>query len=329
MMNRNKFGVEDGNRTIMGYKEDARIICDVDWNQISQEQSVNQLSHFKEKCFIGRHISLSESTTGAALLFGKKCFMESKFQPNNKTKDKKLEFLRHCLSKKRLVVASTNKGFAPINKKDHAVYFSKVINPGEDKNAPDGYIEVIESCQDIHKISFDDLNKFSSLCAVNLPDIKEKKLDKYENSDEKQLENTKIGKNDKNFYDNDMNLYVNNHIRKTKNFSEIENKQKKSCWLFKILTSLAIIFAVLSILAFALELALALKIVFTCLATACLIGLIMYKVVNHYRQEKPDNVINQPLSMSENSIINKTHDLEGAKYGGQRENQSQYDDINN
>ena len=247
--------------------------------------------------------------------------MESKFQPNNKTKDKKLEFLRHCLSKKRLVVASTNKGFAPINKKDHAVYFSKVINPGEDKNAPDGYIEVIESCQGIHKISFDDLNKFSSLCAVNLPDIKEKKLDKYENSDEKQLENTKIGKNDKNFYDNDMNfninsnqnlnlrlnndmnLYVNNHIRKTKNFSEIENKQKKSSWLFKILTSLAIIFAVLSILAFALELALALKIVFTCLATACLIGLIVYKVVNHYRQEKPYNSIKSPLLTDEDSMI--------------------------
>ena len=96
---------------------------------------------------------------------------------------------------------------------------------------------------------------------------------------------------------------VNSNFYKIEGSSEIENKQKKSSWLFKLLISLAIIFAVLSILAFALELALALKIVFTCLATACLIGLIVYKVVNHYRQEKPYNSIKSPLLTDEDSII--------------------------
>lgn len=139
------------------------------------------------------------------LFFGEKCFDESKFQPNNKTNDKKLEFLRHCLSKKRLVVASTEQAFTPINKKDHAICFMKVINPGDDQNFPDGYIEIIESYGGIHKIGFDDLNKFSSLCAINLPDFKEKKLDENKNSDEKRCENIKISEQDKNLCDNKNN----------------------------------------------------------------------------------------------------------------------------
>ncbi|MBQ9491512.1 MAG: hypothetical protein IJU86_01895 [Firmicutes bacterium] len=60
----------------------------------------------------------------------------------------------------------------------------------------------------------------------------------------------------------------------------------KPMW-FKTLISLAIIFAVLSILAFALEFALALKIIFVVVAVICSIGLILSGLVHCCKKENP------------------------------------------
>ena len=101
------------------------------------------------------------------------------------------------------------------------------------------------------------------------------------------------------------NLYQINNIYRSEIecSSESQNKPKKSSWLFKLLISLAIIFAVLSILAFALEFALALKIIFVVVAVICSIGSIVSGFVNRCKKGNPvstdlngygPNILNDP-----------------------------------
>ncbi len=72
--------------------------------------------------------------------------------------------------------------------RDHAVYFSKIIDPEQNKDRPDRYIAVIEVYKDIHKIAFrdlSDLKRFGLLFVANLPGFKEKELNKYKDDSEK------------------------------------------------------------------------------------------------------------------------------------------------
>ena len=117
---------------------------------------------FKEDCFTKRHISWSLEDLGAQLLFGKSYFKEHKFKPKEKIGNRKLDFLRYCLSKNKLVVASTNRQISVLTdneKKDnipipvnHTVCFREIVEQGADTNFPDGYIEVID-LSDTNKVA--------------------------------------------------------------------------------------------------------------------------------------------------------------------------------
>lgn len=92
----------------------------------------------------------------------------------------------------------------------------------------------------------------------------------------------------------------------------------KPMW-FKALISLAIIFAVLSILAFALEFALALKIIFVSVAIICCIGLILSGLVNCCKKENPTgkNINGYGPKLENNDYnIEKTNNL-NANYPNQ------------
>ena len=84
------------------------------------------------------------------------------------------------------------------------------------------------------------------------------------------------------------------------------NKSKKSNW-FKTLICLAIIFAALSILAFALKLALALKIIFLGIGVICCIGSIVS--INLSKEEKPTGKNDLRQKFDGNNIIEKTKNL--------------------
>ena len=204
IMNRNRFEFAEAGYIAGAGRQNAKIIDNVDWYQISADQLNKKTLPFKKGCFTKKHISWSSESVGAALVFGKYSCNESQIKKINKDCSTKLDFLRYCLQKKILIAASTNDDVCGIPK-NRVVYFSKIVEKGMDPNFPDGYIEVIESYRGIRKIRFDDLNKFSSLYAINLPDLKEKKLNEDKNSDEEQLGNTKIDKNDNNLCDNKNN----------------------------------------------------------------------------------------------------------------------------
>ncbi len=89
----------------------------------------------------------------------------------------------------------------------------------------------------------------------------------------------------------------------------------KPMW-FKALISLAIIFAVLSILAFALEFALALKIIFVSVAVICSIGSIVSGFVNRCKKGNP---VSTDLNGYGPNILNaqKNQDLHQYQYPSQ------------
>ncbi len=110
------------------------------------------------------------------------------------------------------------------------------------------------------------------------------------------------------------------------NNSIIGNKQKKSSWLFKLLISLAIIFAVLSVFAFALEFALALKIIFVSVAVIFCIGSIVSRLINRYKNGNPNlEYLNSYAPEQENYGSNIIKDINnyGLDYPNQYPNQYQ------
>ena len=233
MLNQNKFGNEKPQRFVGTFRINANIVEHIDWNQIAKDQSENKILPFIEGCFTRCDISWSTETVGAALVLGKQCCDEKKIKKTNRDCNTKLDFVRYCLSKNKLVVASANYRFRGISR-NHTVYFSKIIEQGTDTNFPDGYIEVIESYIGVHKIEFDDLKKFGSLYAVDLPDLKKKKLDEDKNSDKEQLENTKIDKNDKNLCDNkNNNLHFETNVCYNKNVPEDVSLNEHKALIFK------------------------------------------------------------------------------------------------